>query len=256
MTGNSVDQIVRISRTTDAREVALGAYRSLLTLLDDLDETDWSRTTECAPWTVTDLVGHLIGAAKGYSSVRELLRQQWYGLRHRAEHNGNALDAVNALQVAEQAQLGTAERVTALRELAEPAVDGRMRMPALLRALTTPLDSSGSAAAGMPTRLNLGHLFDTVVTRDVWLHRIDIERATGRSIPLDERVDGRIVDDVVAEWAATHRQPFTLRLTGALPREFTQGADGVPIELEAVEFCRILSGRAPGSGLLGVRVVF
>ena len=31
---------------------------------------------------------------------------------------------------------------------------------------------------------------------------------------------------------------------------------GVRIEADAVEFCRILSGRAAGDGLLGVRVLF
>ena len=73
---------------------------------------------------------------------------------------------------------------------------------------------------------------------------------------LDERVDGRIIDDVVAEWACRHGRPFALRLPGPIGRHYEQGSDGVQIEADAVEFCRILSGRAAGDGLLGVRVLF
>ncbi len=108
----------------------------------------------------------------------------------------------------------------------------------------------------MPQRVNLGQLLDVVLTRDVWLHRIDIERATGRTTELDERLDGRIIDDVVAEWAGRHGRPFALRLTGPIGRHYERGTDGVRIEADAVEFCRILSGRAAGDGLLGVRVLF
>lgn len=256
MTANTIDQIVRIERATDARTVGLDAYRSLIALLETLDESDWRRPTECPPWTVADMAGHLIGAAKGYAGLGELFRQQLYGVRHRGAHGGNALDATNSLQVAEHAHLGNDERIAALRQLAESAIDGRLRMPALLRRFGVPLDSGGSAAAGMPQRVNLGQLLDVVLTRDVWLHRIDIERATGRTTELDERLDGRIIDDVVAEWAGRHGRPFALRLTGPIGRHYERGTDGVRIESDAVEFCRILSGRAAGDGLLGVRVLF
>ncbi len=130
MTANTIDQIVRIERATDARTVGLDAYRSLIALLETLDESDWRRPTECPPWTVADLAGHLIGAAKGYAGLGELFRQQLYGVRHRGAHGGNALDATNSLQVAEHAHLGNDERIAALHQLAESAIDGRLRMPA------------------------------------------------------------------------------------------------------------------------------
>ena len=42
---------------------------------------------------------------------------------------------------------------------------------------------------------------DMVWTRDVWMHRIDITRATGRPLvgKLTAEHDGRIVADIVAE---------------------------------------------------------
>ncbi len=60
----------------------------------------------------------------------------------------------------------------------------------------------------------MGYLLDVILTRDPWMHRVDIARATGRDLVLTPEHDGRIVADVVAEWARRHGQPFTLTLTG------------------------------------------
>ena len=68
--------------------------------------------------------------------------------------------------------------------------------------------------------------------------------------------DGVIVADVVAEWAGRHRQPYTLRLTGRAGGQSTSGTGGPELELDAVEFCRVVSGRGTGEGLLGTRVPF
>jgi hypothetical protein len=69
--------------------------------------------------------------------------------------------------------------------------------------------------------------------------------------------DGVLVADVVGEWARTHGQPFRLVLTGPAGGEFHHGTGGEAIgPLDAVEFCRILSGRGAGSGLLTTEVPF
>jgi hypothetical protein len=88
------------------------------------------------------------------------------------------------------------------------------------------------------------------------MHRVDITRATGRELVLTAEHDGRIVADAVAEWARRHGQPFTLELTGPAGGTFTRGSDGEAITLDAVELCRIFSGRATGSGLLTQEVPF
>ena len=80
--------------------------------------------------------------------------------------------------------------------------------------------------------------------------------ATGRDVDLTPQHDGRIVADVVAEWARRHGQPFTLTLTGPAGGTFQAGQDGPELTLDAVEFCRILSGRASGDGLLSTAVPF
>ena len=73
--------------------------------------------------------------------------------------------------------------------------------------------------------------------------------------------DGAFVADVVAEWAARHQQPCTITLTGPAGGAWTfngtgTGRDPATLELDAVEFCRILAGRGSGTGLLTTRVPF
>lgn len=252
----AVSDITRISRETDAAALALGAYQRLLGLLERLDADEWRAPTECGGWDVAAMVGHLIGAAKASASLREELRQRRRARRHTAQFDGNDLDARNALQVREHARLTPAERVAALRSQAPAAVRGRMRVPAPLRRVRMPVAPGGSTAEGMPTSLSVGDGLDVIYTRDVWLHTVDIARATGRPLELDAHVDGRIVEDVVAEWARRHGQPFTLTLTGPAGGVFRQGAGGPRLQVDAVMFCRILSGRAPGDGLLATRVLF
>lgn len=255
-TVTDVAEITRLHRDTDAREVALITYDRLFALLEDLSAEEWQRTTECAPWTVADMVGHMIGAAKAAVSFREMLRQQVHGLRHKKEFDGNAMDAFNDLQVRDHAHLSPEERLAELRRLAPAAVRGRMRLPGPIRRVNVPLDTGGSVQEGTPATLNLGHLMDVIYTRDEWLHRIDIARATGRAPDVDSDADRRIVEDVVAEWAERHGRPFTLRLGGPAGGRFRQGDGGEALDMDAVEFCRVLSGRAPGDGLLATRVLF
>ena len=243
-TDRQVSGLQRISRDADAREVALAAYARLVALLERLEPADWEQPTECDGWDVAAMVGHLIGAAKAGASLRENVRQQWHGKRGAARFGDNGLDAANDLQIREHAGLRPAERIAALREVAPAAVAGRLGLPRVLRRFPVPLDAGGSTASGMPTRLLLGELMDVIYTRDVWLHTIDIARATSVPHEPDPHVDGRIVEDVVAEWARRHGEPVSLVLEGPAGGRFRQGAGGVTLHLDAVGFCRILSGRA------------
>ena len=101
-----------------------------------------------------------------------------------------------------------------------------------------------------------GYLMDVVLTRDTWMHRVDISRATGRPVELTADHDGVLVADVVAEWADRHGRPFELTLTGPAGGSWSAGTGGERLELDAVEFCRILSGRGTGPGLLAEQVPF
>lgn len=89
-----------------------------------------------------------------------------------------------------------------------------------------------------------------------WMHRIDICRATGTDPVLAPEHDGRIIADVVADWARRHGQPFSLVLEGHAGSTYVTD-DGAPeTRIDAVESCRIPSGRGTGEGLLAARVAF
>ena len=234
-------------RHRDWMAAAEEEYRRVGVLLAELVEDEWHRPTDCTEWDVREMVAHLVGAAESTASVREMRRQLKLG---RALRPGeDAVDGINAVQVQERAE-ATPERLRA--DLADAGVRGvrsRRRLPAVLRAFPVPL--------GPPVGIRpLAYLTDRIYTRDAWMHRVDIARATGRDLLLTADHDGRIVADVVAEWARAHRRPYRLTLTGAAGGTWAPGTDGEEITLDAVEFCRILSGRAPGSGLLGHQVPF
>jgi len=100
-----------------------------------------------------------------------------------------------------------------------------------------------------------------ILTRDPWMHRLDLARATGQDLVLTADHDGVLVADVVAEWARRHGQPYQLELTGPAGGSWTSGTGGEEIVMDAADFCRVLSGR-PGSdadpprGLLATQVPF
>jgi hypothetical protein len=155
---------------------------------------------------------------------------------------------MNAVQVADRTATTPAELRAALADAGGRGVRRRDRIPAPLRAVPLPF---GPPLGTRP----LGYLMDRIYTRDAWLHRVDIARATGRPLELTAEHDGRLVADVVAEWARAHGQPYRLTLTGPAGGTWSHG-DGEELALDAIEFCRVVSGRAPGAGLLAQRVQF
>ena len=103
-------------------------------------------------------------------------------------------------------------------------------------------------------RWTLGFLFDVILTRDPFMHRLDICRATGIPVQATPAHEGVIVDDIVREWAARHGRPYTLTLSG--PAGGSWGGDGEYITMDAFDFCRTVSGRGRATGLLSQQVPF
>jgi hypothetical protein len=122
--------------------------------------------------------------------------------------------------VAERAELTPPELVRRVEATAPRALKGRRRLPSLLRrwvriSAPQPLGS-----------MRLGYLIDTIYTRDIWMHRIDICRATSREFSTDAQHDGRLVEAIVCDWAAQHPQPYELILEGPAGGKFSRGAVG------------------------------
>ena len=96
---------------------------------------------------------------------------------------------------------------------------------------------------GVQEPWTFGYLIDVILTRDPWMHRLDLARATGTPLHLTADHDGVIVADVVAEWADRHGKDFELTLTGPAGGTWRAGANGPSWTLDAVDFCRAISRR-------------
>lgn len=232
-----------------AMRLAGTEYERFGAALRDLEPADWARSTDCPAWDVRQVAAHTAGMAAMSASMRENVRQN----RAARKHGGVFIDALTALQVEERANATPAEIVSELESTGPKATRGRRRTPRFIRRRPLPVPQRVN---GVDERWSIGYLVDTILTRDPWMHRVDIARATGRPMSLTANHDGVLVDDVVAEWASRHGQPCVLRLTGPAGGEWQFGHDGAQIELDAIEFCRTLSGRSGGDGLLAIEVPF
>jgi uncharacterized protein (TIGR03083 family) len=239
-----------LDRTT-AHRLMTEEYARVVDQLRSLTPDQWRTETCNTGWDVRALAAHMLGMLAMASSLREMLRQT----REAKRRGGEQLDALTALQV-EMYDGWTPERITTeYARLAPKAVRGRTRMPGLMRGRPVPGDQP--VAPGQYEPWAFAFLLDVILTRDPWMHRTDIAVATGAPLVLTPEHDGVIVDDVVNEWAHRHGEACTLELTGPLARTYRFGAgDGPSYTVDAVELCRILSGRGEGEGLLRTRVPF
>jgi uncharacterized protein (TIGR03083 family) len=234
----------------EAMDLAATECDRLLAVVDGLRDEDWSKQTDCTDWDVRSMLGHILGSLELQADPQERTRQLSAAAAAAAASGCLRLDAMTALQVREHDRLTPKQLPDALHAVAPRALAARRATTQELR--DTPYDPQLPGESGW----TFGYLYDVILTRDPWIHRVDICRATGREMELSEAHDGRIVGDVVADWARRHAQHFTLSLSGPAGRTYEAGNDGEVFELDAIDFCRILSGREPGSGLLATRVTF
>ena len=240
-----VATIPPISRA-ESSTLAAAEYARFSALVQQLRPDEFTLPTDCPEWDVRTMIVHQVGAGEGHARWTEFFRQFILGLR--LVKGREPVDGLNDFHLRERADWSAERAVAALPEVQARAVEGRRRFPALLRAM--PLSAPGAK------RFTLGFLFDVILTRDTWMHRVDITRTTGRPMELTPGHDGRIVADVVADWARQHGQPFLLHLSGPAGGTYRQGSGGEEINLDAVEFCRVISGRDPHQGLLAQHVVW
>lgn len=242
----------RFDRQT-AMALAAEEYSRFADTLAGLTEEDWQEPTSCPGWTIRDMAGHTLGMAELAASLPEMARQLARATRAAKRSGKPQIDELTELQVRKHEQLSVKDLVDAVQRIGPKAVAGRRRRPALMRARTI-IDSGPDGAS--PERWKVGFLTDTILTRDPFMHRSDIAQALGRPMQLTREHDGVLVADVVAEWALRHGQPYDLVLTGPAGGHWSSGAPGEEINLDAEQFCRILSGRGSGAGLMATFVPF
>ena len=231
---------------TSAAETETLRFADALAALDD---DDWTKQTDCPKWTVRDMAGHVVGMTRTFTALPQLVSHMVAGTR--AAGDRPQIDGVTEVQVERNAHASNREIVEQLRELAPR--NARWRAS---RRLMRRIPMKQEMRDGSVETWKLAFVVDTILTRDTWMHRVDLARATGHPMTLTADHDGAIVADAVAEWARRHGQPYTLHLTGPAGGEFAAGEGGEEITIDAVEFCRILSGRGEGTGLLTQEVPF
>lgn len=250
MTTTRVETIPPIGRD-EAESLARTEYGRVVDQLRSLTAADWLMQTDCPLWDVRAMAGHSVGMMATFTGYPTLMRAMANATRTAKRADRPMIDVLTAKQVADHAHLSTAELIAKAEEVGPRAARWRMTRPALFRKM--PMKEE---VGGEPETWRMGFLLETILTRDPWMHRVDVALATGHDLELTSDHDGRIVADVVAEWARRHGMPFTLTLTGPAGGEFVAGQGGERITIDAVEFCRCLSGRSEGAGLLAHAVPF
>jgi uncharacterized protein (TIGR03083 family) len=231
-------------RHREAMALASTEYERFTTLLRSLAADDWATPTVCDRWNVQAMVAHVLGAAEANASIRENIHQMRLGRQVQRELGfHHIVHGANEVQVRERANLDPAGLLDRWIHATPRALKGRRRFPPFLRRVRIPFE----APLG---RRSLAYLMDIVYTRDVWMHRIDIARATGHEPELTADHDGRLIADMVADWAGTNHHPFSIHLSGPAGGGFTSGTDGPELDIDATDWVWIISGREPGTGLL------
>lgn len=236
---------IPITTRADAPALATEEYAALLATARTLEAGAWSAPTDCTGWTVRDIVAHVTGAAEEAARLPVLLRHYLRALTR--ERQRKIVDSVNDQQLADRADQAPTQLIEELERLAPLAVRGRQRVPKLVRLARLP------AAAGALPGDTVGYLLDVIYARDLWMHRVDIARATGTTMreTAGERVIvGQVMRDLSRGWTG---EPFILRLTGRVTGTWQIGshpdpsADSKPrseVSVDCVGLCRVLSGRS------------
>jgi uncharacterized protein (TIGR03083 family) len=243
----SLSDAARIPSLThrEAAEMAAVELERFLACVELLAPADWEQPTACTLWNVRQVVAHVTGAAAAYARWSQFKRQTSLFVQRPYRKAGfSLLDALNQIQVDDRSAATPAALIAELREVGPRAIATRKRLPALVRAaIPLPMPVFGVAP--------LGYLTDLIYTRDMWMHRLDICRATGREMVQTPQHDGRITALVVRD-LERHLTPklagqaVVYELTGIAGGSFRLGENVSPtarITMDVLNFHLLASGR-------------
>jgi uncharacterized protein (TIGR03083 family) len=228
----------------EAYALARAEYARLLALVESLSGGDWQRPTACTLWDVRSMVAHIAGALAGYASWRQFARQ--YNPRSYRPYRGKfkePVDYVNAVQVDDRADRTAEELIQEIRAVGPRALRTRYKVPKLVRLLRVPAGPFGMVSAE--------YLLDTIYARDMWMHRLDLSRATGREMITTPEHDGRMVALVVRDLARLLERTLgeasvAYDLHGAAGDTYRVGKHPTPsatITMDVLDFNVLASGR-------------
>lgn len=222
----------------EAHRLLTEAFERLLELLASLSAEDWSKPTACTAWDVHDIVAHQAGGYLSGISLSEMLRQ-YVRIPKRGQLPE---DAINELQVGERKHKTPAELIAELEQVGPAAIRNWAYGFNAIKWIAMPHPVGGF--------MSIRQLMWVTHSRDTWMHRLDICRATNRPFQQTREHDGRIVELVVRDVAQKLRKrlngkAITLILTGVAGGEWQVG-DGEAtssLEMDALDFNIFVSGR-------------
>jgi uncharacterized protein (TIGR03083 family) len=241
-------------RAADITAAELTAFHKLVAALG---QADFDQPTHNTGWRVRDVVAHVAGQYEELARIVTFLRRLRTGRRRYPDRI--VLDAHNQVQIDELAGLPPAELVARLGRYGPAGMRAVRRIPGLVRRLPSTLFFPEPP---LPDK-TLGYLFDVLTSRDTWMHRLDIARATGRPFTVGEH-DRYIVAQVLRDLGRRWGGPaVTLELTGPAGGVWTVGTGATvdTVRADTVEVMLHLSGRpgltlAADSPIADARVVF
>ena len=229
----------------EAMSMAKLELERFLALVTSFSEDDWEKPTACTLWNVRHIVAHVTGACAAYARWSEFERQGNPKVRRPYRASGlSFLDSMNQIQVDDRASATPAALIDELQRVGPRAIATRARLPVLLRALRVPLPALGGIVP-------IGYLTDLIYTRDMWMHRLDLCRATQREMVMTSGHDGRIVALVMRDLekklsAKLRTTSIVYHLSGNIGGMWQFGAKVSPattIHLDVLDFNLLASGR-------------
>ena len=220
-------------------------FERFLALVTSFSAEDWEKPTPCTLWNVRQVVAHVTGACAASAHWSEFKRQGNPKVQRPYRARGlSFLDSMNQIQVDDRASSTTAALIDESQTVGPRALATRARIPLVVRALRVPLPALGGIVP-------IGYLTDLIYTRDMWMHRLDLCRATGREMVMTPEHDGRIVALVMRDLEkklATKLRTTSIvyHLSGPTGGMWLLGAKSSPvatIHLDVLEFNLLASGR-------------
>jgi uncharacterized protein (TIGR03083 family) len=253
---NHANQIRPFQRSEMA-SLARTELNQFLTLAESLQADDWTQPTDCTAWNVRAVVAHQASHPKAAASAWEFF-DQFNPLKFLSyiARGMNLLDAANQRQVDIRAHHSTTELIAEIRDYGEPSIEKRQRFPFFIRMIKMPVP-------GQHFTVSVADLLDVIFTRDMWMHRYDIARATKRDFVRSTEHDGRIVELIVRELqsallVALLSKSVIYHLTGTGGGSWQLGGNATPeatITLDVMEFNRLASGRVTADTLLQTKIL-
>lgn len=248
----TVQDAASIPAIGHAEAVKMGSVEleRFLSQVESLAPNDWEKPTACTMWDVREMVAHVAGAAASFADRSEFRRQNSPRVQSRYRKAGlSRLDTQNQIQVDDRAAASSSDLIAELHNVGPRAVAARQRMPALVRSVRLPL---GLFYPMDMIWVPIGYMANVIITRDMWMHRLDICRATDREMELTAEHDGRITRLVVRDLS---RRLSPRRGGASVVYELSgpaggawrigNGVQGATIRMDTLDFHLLASGRMP-----------